>query len=199
MKFPKTYILETSRCRLRFISKEDIPYIFSASRYKGFTDGMLWEPPEKEEELIELYESNVKAWEADRAYCFTIENSNTEEFLGRVSIRKEEENTWNLSFWTHPEHQGLGYMTEAVEEIVEFGFNKLDAFKIVACHAVWNVGSERVLKKTGMTFIRHIPEGYKKKGEWVEENLLGLSFDSWKKKKVEQVSGDNSGGCATSV
>lgn len=145
---------------------------------------MLWEPPEKEEELIEPYENGVKAWQEGTAYSFTIELKHSLEFIGRISIRREdEESVWNLGFWTHPRHQGQGYMSESVARIIEFGFVELEAKQIVACHAIWNVASERVLKKAGMRMIRYIPEGFKKNGEWVEENLLGVSSDSWRQHK----------------
>lgn len=176
MKFPTTKTLESPRCRLRYISKEDIPHIFQATRYQGFNDGMLWEPPLNEDELTGPYESNVKAWAEDLAYCYTIETKEPLEFVGRVAIRKKEEkDLWDLGFWTHPEQQRKGYMSEAVRVVIDFGFRDLQASQIVACHALWNKQSEKVLKKNGMRFIKHIPEGFKKKGKWVEENLLGIS------------------------
>lgn len=147
MRFPTTKILESLRCRLRYISKDDLPHIFKAAQYPGFTDGMLWEPPASEEELIPPYESNLKAWADDLAYCFTIETKETIEFVGRIAIRKQEEkDLWDLGFWTHPERQKKGYMTEAVETVMEFGFRELDASEIVACHALWNKQSEKVLE-----------------------------------------------------
>jgi len=150
---------------------------------------MLWDPPTNEEELEKPLEDGRKAWEEGRAFNFTIELLESTEFIGRIGIRQEaEDKVWNVGFWTHPKHQGEGYMSESVERIIEFGFSQLGALRIVACHALWNVASERVLKKAGMTFIRYIPEGYQKKGKWVEENLLGLSLDSWQKMRVEQYS-----------
>ncbi len=200
MIFPTTKILESPRCRLRYISKEDIPHIFKAAQYPGFTDGMLWGPPASEDELIKPYENNVKAWNDDLAYCFTIEAKETVEFIGRISIRKKEEkDLWDLGFWTHPEQQKKGYMSEAVQAIIGFGFRELQASRIVACHALWNKQSEKVLKKNGMTFIEHIPEGFKKNGKWIEENLLGITFNEWKTNRAEQVSSHNSGGCAPST
>ena len=144
---------------------------------------MHWEPPEKEEELLKPYENNVNAWAEDRAYCFTIENKATKAFIGRVSIRKQEEEcTWDLGFWTHPEQQGNGYMTEVVRGIIDFGFGELKALKVVACHTTWNQASERVLRNNGMSFIRFIPEAFKKNGKWMEENLQGITVEEWKTK-----------------
>ncbi len=187
MKIPTSIQLETDRCRLRFISKQDIPHIFSATRFSGFNDGMLWEPPETEEELLEPFERNVKAWSEGVGYTFTIESKETDGFIGRITTRRQsDENVWDLGFWTHPEHQSLGYMTESTERIIEFCFNELYASKVVACHATWNKSSEKVLKKNGLTFTRNNPEGFKKRGAWVEENELEITRENWNQNKPNQ-------------
>ncbi len=179
MKFPTSFTIETPRCRLRHASLDDIPHIMSATRYPGFNDGMLWDPPGNEAELIPPYEANIKAWADDHTYCFTIEELNTKAFIGRISIRPKEGTTWNFGFWTHPEKQNQGFMTEAVLAMMQFGFRMLGASKITACHAVWNRASEAVLKKSGMEFVEHISEGFQKNGQWVPENLLAITREKW--------------------
>ena len=73
MNLPINTIIETSRCKLRSTKKKDIPFIFSATRYKGFNDGMLWDAPKNEAELIATYEDGVtKAWYERQSYGFTI-------------------------------------------------------------------------------------------------------------------------------
>ena len=69
----------------------------------------------------------------------------------------------------------------AVEAIV---FESLAAECIRARHAVWNAKSERVLKKMGMTFIEHIPQGFQKRGHWVAENVLAITADQWREIKA---------------
>ncbi len=180
IEIPKSYRLKTKRFELRIPNSEDIPSVFSATKHKGFNDGMLWEPPEKEEELVEALHRNHKAWELGEGYAFTIIEKGTTKFLGRISIRKTKElNIWNVGFWTHPEVQNQGVMSESLNVIIKFGFEKLLAQRIVACYAMWNKSSEKVLKKNGMKFIRHIEKGFKKKGEWIAENLLAISKEEW--------------------
>lgn len=180
MNIPKTVTLETDRCRLRFISKNDIPHIFSATRFPNFNDGMLWEPPEKEEELIEPFERHSKAWTEGQGYTFTIELKESSDFIGRITTRKQDyPSVWDIGFWTHPKLQSLGYMTEATAKLIDFSFEVLQASKVVACHATWNKASEKVLKKNGLTFVRTNPEGFKKNGSWVEENELEITREKW--------------------
>jgi ribosomal-protein-alanine N-acetyltransferase len=178
---PKSHTIETARLQLRFPSLDDIPVIFSATRYKGFNDGMLWEPPEKPEDLIAPHEGNIKDWENGEGYHFSILKKSDKALVGRISIRKETEaNTWNIGFWTHPEHQKQGYMSEAAKAIIRLGFEDLGAEKINACHALWNKASERVLKKTGMKFLKYLEKGFIKNGVWMEENVLEIKKEDWK-------------------
>src|SRR5258708_1922969 len=114
MLIPKSYTIETGRLILRSPSLDDIPVTFSATRYEGFNDGMLWDPPNTAEELIQPFQSSIKAWQEGYAFTFSIVNKLDNLFIGRISIRKEPQLfTWSLGFWMHPEHQNKGYMTEA--------------------------------------------------------------------------------------
>jgi len=181
MLLSRDFTIETIRCRLRCVTESDIPHIFSASRYAGFTDGMLWEPPQHVQELYAPHLRTLTAWDDGVAYCFTIETKNDGIFIGRISLRYDPQQiaTWNLGFWTHPVLQRQGFMTEAATAILTFGFNYLHAARIEACHAVWNIASETVLTKIGLRFQRHIPQGYQKRGEWIAENLLALDRTEW--------------------
>ncbi|MDV2996242.1 MAG: hypothetical protein N4J56_005896 [Chroococcidiopsis sp. SAG 2025] len=60
----------TNATNAGFSSLEAIPHIFSATRYEGFNDGILWEQPTKDKELIEPQENSIKAWENGEAYAF---------------------------------------------------------------------------------------------------------------------------------
>ena len=180
MHIHKSIVLESKNLRLRFPALEDLPFIFSATRTSGFNDGMLWDPPKSEEELIIPYHNGIKAWEEGKDFAFTIENNLTSDFLGRISIRKTKlDDRWNIGFWTHPDHQGKGIMTEAVQLILKFGFEQLEAKTIESCHALWNKASEKVLIRNGLKFEFYLEKGFMKKGKWVEEHLLSISRDEW--------------------
>lgn len=185
MNIDRSLILETKNLKIRTPSLEDIPYIFSATRHEGFNDGLRWEAPNAEEELIQPYYNGIKAWKEGKGYEFSIENKETGDFLGRISIRKTGiEDRWNIGFWTHPEHQKKGIMTEALGAIIDFGFWRLKAKIIESCHAIWNIGSEKVLKRNGMKFKKYLEKGFQKNGKWVEEHLLAIEKEEWNKLKL---------------
>jgi len=180
MIIPESFMIETGRLHLRFPSMDEIPVTFSATRYKGFNDGMLWEPPRSVDELIIPLQNNVNAWRQGSAFTFSIIKKADGSFIGRIAIRREPEPAeWNLGFWMHPEHQNKGYMSEAAAGIIRFGFENLSAEKIFADHAVWNKSSAVVLKKCGMVFSKYIENGFMKNGAWVSENRLKICKQAW--------------------
>ena len=65
-----------------------------------------------------------------------------------------EEQVWNVGFWTHPDSQSQGIMTEVLSGILKFGFEDLSAVRIEACHVIWNKASEKVLKKNGFEYFQ---------------------------------------------
>lgn len=181
---PRDFVINTDRLILRVPEKSDIPFVMSATRYAGFNDGMLWEPPTTDEELLIPLANNLKAWDNQTAFNFTIMLKDY-SFIGRISIRKNErDQTWDLGFWTHPAQQNQGYMTEAVTAIIEFGFVTLNTDRIIANYALWNKASERVLQKCGLVFSRYIPQGFIKRGHWVPENEYVINSSFWLKNKM---------------
>ena len=181
-KIPKSFTLETERFVLRIPNSSDIPHIYSATQYEGFNDGMLWEPPKDMEELVAPLKRHIKAWEKESAYCFTIVRRGTDQLVGRISIRPTSKTqVWNVGFWTHPEFQHQGIMTESLASVLGFGFEQLFAIRIEASYALWNKASEKVLKRNGMKFVEYIEQGFQKRGKWVEENLYAIDKEDWMK------------------
>lgn len=183
MKIPFDYKILTTNYTLRAPSEFDFSAIFSVTRYPGFNDGMLWDPPKNLAELRSPLKNNIQAWKDGIGYGFTIDAKNTQSLVGRISIRKtDEEGVWNVGFWTHPKMQRKGIMTEALAAILKFGFENLSAKRIEACHALWNTGSEKVLTNNGFVFVKYLEKGFLKNGKWVEENMLAIKLEDWRRR-----------------
>jgi RimJ/RimL family protein N-acetyltransferase len=58
--------------------------------------------------------------------------------------------TWELGYIFNPRYQGKGFCTEASAAIMDFGFHKLSAHKIVAYTNPKNIASWKVLENIGM-------------------------------------------------
>lgn len=184
MKVPASYVITTDRLTIKQVAKEDLPFVFAATRYEGFNDGMTWEPPEKIEDMYPYLDGALDSWEKGEDYGFSMWLKDASVFIGRISIRPcTWGNGWNVGYFTHPEHQGQGYMNEALVAILDFGFNVLDASFIEACYATWNTASGRVLERAGFKLSSFVRQGFQKKGEWVAEYRVVVTADGFLQSK----------------
>lgn len=145
--------LTTDRCRLRKLSRDDAPHVWSAAHAPGFTDGMSWEPPKNEEEMHLYTDEMLRAWEEGTKFVWTVEEKETGAFIGRMETKRATElpgNVWTLGYWIHPSQQGKGYATECARAVVRFAFEDMYADAIVTSHLDWNDKSGNVLRKLGM-------------------------------------------------
>ena len=178
------FTIETARCRLRCPAPADLPAVFTATRHAGFNDGMQWEPPIAIEELDQPLRETLLDWAAGKTFCFTIANPASDCLIGRIGLRQTNRvQVWNLGFWTHPDYQGQGYMTEATTAMIEFGFEQLGATRIEASYALWNQASQRTLTRVGMRLVRYIPHAFQKRGRWIEANKMEITQREWASSK----------------
>jgi ribosomal-protein-alanine N-acetyltransferase len=154
--------------------------IFSATRFPGFNDGMVWDAPATPDELRAPLERNLALWESGESYTFSIDDRRTTAFMGRISIRTVEQlNEWDIGYWLHPDSQGRGYMREAAAAVLRFGFIELDAQAIHSRYAVWNEKSGAVLFAIGMKLSGYLPRGLFKGGNWVPEYKVSITRQEW--------------------
>ena len=88
---PLTAVLTTKRTRLRVPSEADIPHIWSATRFPGFNDGLLWDAPTSLKELDIVFRGGLERWIAGDAYGWTIETLGDDSFVGRVAVSRTDQ------------------------------------------------------------------------------------------------------------
>ena len=110
------------------------------------------------------------------SYIFCIELSETSQFIGLIALNLGKLNYKIAEAWykIHPAYWGKGYATEALTELLKFGFSSLGLHRIEAGCAVENIASIKVLEKAGM-----IREGSKRKilpirGTWTDNYFYAM-------------------------
>jgi len=92
-----------------------------------------------------------------RSFTFTICLQTYQECIGIIGINlgKPKYNNAEIWFKFDPAYWNKGYATEAVNAILEFGFNTLQLHRIEAGCATGNIGSIKVLEKVRMIREAH--------------------------------------------
>lgn len=100
-----------------------------------------------------------------------------DEVIGAVELWRHGEPE-NRGFWLGRAHWGKGYMTEAVEPVMDYAFDELGFDKLVFANAVGNARSGRVKEKTGARLIGRHPARYVDPA-LTEHEIYELTKDEW--------------------
>ncbi len=83
------------------------------------------------------------------------EDKITQKFMGWFVLKiLNETSECEIGYRLLPEYWGLGYATEGAKAWIRYGFDQLKVTKIVAVTLPGNLGSQRVLEKSGLSFTR---------------------------------------------
>jgi ribosomal-protein-alanine N-acetyltransferase len=93
-----------------------------------------------------------------------------ERLLGMIGFfRPQKENARaEIGYMLGPEHQGKGYMIEAMAAAERYGFETMQLHSIEAVIDPANAPSERVLQRCGYVKEAHFRENYFYNGEWLD-------------------------------
>lgn len=105
-------------------------------------------------ELLELI--NEEKLEDRMRYFYCIELKNTHECIGEIGFTIAYENNEKIAdigYFTFPEYWRNGYVTEAMNAIIKFAFNKCNILRMSATCYIENIGSEKIMQKSKMKII----------------------------------------------
>ena len=177
-------MLQTKRLNIReleWIDIDNIHQLHSLPETDEFNTLGIPETIEVTEKILSEW-LNAQNQLPRNAYIFGIDLKNENEFIGLIAINLGKINYKTAEVWfkIHKDFWRKGYTTEALSEILDFGFNQLQLHRIEAGCAVENVASSKVLEKVGM-----IREGMKRKklpirGEWKDNYFYAILEEDFK-------------------
>jgi ribosomal-protein-alanine N-acetyltransferase len=107
-------------------------------------------------------------------------NSKIIGIIGHYRIQPENHRA-EIGYMSLPEYNGKGYITEAIKEVVAYGFEQLKLHSIEAVIDPDNIASERVLQKNGFVKEAHIRENELWDGKFWDTVIYSLLKNDFKK------------------
>ncbi|MDN3677140.1 GNAT family N-acetyltransferase [Flavobacterium paronense] len=107
-------------------------------------------------------------------------NSKIIGIIGHYRISTENHRA-EIGYMSFPEHNGKGYMSEAIKAVIAYGFEQMDLHSIEAIIDPDNIASERVLQKNGFVKEAHILENELWEGKYWDTVIYSLLRRNWKK------------------
>jgi len=145
-------ILQTERLVLRPPRAQDadrLTRLLQDRRIVDMTAVIPW--PYRREDAVGWLADTVENGREGDPLTFAITRRGADELLGVIGIHPAEHRLWAaFGYWLGVEYWGRGYMTEALCEILRYGFEELGFRRMEAFHFAHNPASGRVMQKAGL-------------------------------------------------
>ncbi|MHB0999776.1 MAG: GNAT family N-acetyltransferase [Armatimonadota bacterium] len=154
---------ESERLLIRVPRPGDGPALNAAVR-ESFDDLSPWMPWADHIPEVDESESNVCAayekYKSKTDFRLFLFRKDTGELVGGSGLHNVDWSVpkFDIGYWVRSSCAGQGYITEAVNAITEFAFQKLGAHRVGICMDTRNTRSRMVAERAGFEFegtVRH--------------------------------------------
>ncbi len=173
--------LETKRLVLRRMTMRDAQDVFEYSRDAEVARHVLWTAQREIGEARDYIRYMLKRYRADEPSSWGIEEKATGRLIGTIGyMHYDPDNNscevgYSLAHWAW----NRGYMTEALQKVIDYSFDAMDVNRIEAQHELDNPASGRVMEKCGMKREGVLRERLYNKGKYVDVALYAVLKREW--------------------
>jgi ribosomal-protein-alanine N-acetyltransferase len=161
-------VLLTQRLILSQLNESDLLFITEYLQDKVFSELTSNIPYPYTEEDAEIWlKMSREAFSNKTGYTFAIRDKE-HRIMGAVGLHDRGDDKAELGYWLAVPFWNKGYVTEAAEAIVRFGFETLKFNKIYATHFLNNPASGRIMQKIGMEKEALLKQHIKKNEEYLD-------------------------------
>lgn len=179
--FIKLPMLETERLHLRKLLYSDQADIFAYAKNPEVAKHLLWDTHQNEFDTIQFLNLVYEAYNHNNPAPWGIELKGNKKIIGTAGFVSwdRDKNEMEVGYALAQNYWGQGIVTEAVEEIIKFGFEKLKLTAITSrCNPI-NIGSFRVLEKSGFTFNGIIKDQLLVKGKLEDMRMYSFTSENY--------------------
>ena len=179
--------LETERLILRPLVFTDASLIQKFASNRQIADTMISIPHPYPDGEAERYISKQMAeLKQGISVTFAIEPKSTQKLQGIMEIRDidREHSVAELSYWLAVEAWRKGYMSEALQVILRFGFITLSLNRLYAYHMTRNPSSDKLLRKNGFQQEGLLRQRVRKWGVFEDVVLQAIIREDWQNQAI---------------
>ncbi len=144
-------MLETDRLRLRELTQADVAAIFHCLSNEEVTRYYGQEPFIEKQQAEQLIQHFDKNYEEKRGIRWGIELKETGEVMGTIGYHlwSDPHKRAEIGYEIHPDYWRKGYTKEAIQQVINYGFEHMNLQRIGAVVYLENEASNQLLLKLG--------------------------------------------------
>jgi len=168
--------LETERLLLRRLVNEDVNEIFAL---RSNTEVMKYIPrplvltTEDALKHIEMIDEKIDSNEGINWAITLKDHPKLIGIIGHYRLKPEHYRA-EIGYMILPEYQGQGIITEAINEVLKYGFDVMQLHSIEAVIDPENFASEKVLQKNGFVKEAHLKENEYYDGKFLDTVIYSI-------------------------
>lgn len=172
MNFP---ILETERLVLRQLKMKDAQAMYNYASNDDVTKHVLWNTHTSLEQTKQFLQYMIDKYEQEN-YAWAVTLKDSDEFIGTIDyvMFNKEERIGEIGYALSHLYWGKGYMSEAAQALIHYGFAELNLERIQARCFAENIGSERVMQKIGMVYEGTMRKAKFSKGAYYDLKMYSI-------------------------
>ena len=177
-------ILETDRLILRKLTMRDAQDIYSYSRDPVVAKHVLWDAHTSIYDTRGYLRFMLRKYRMGEPASWGIEWKATRQVIGTVGFMwiNYENSSAEVGYSLSRKFWNQGIMTEALAEIIRYGFTSLNLNRIEAQHETDNPASGAVMRKCGMVKEGTLRQRLLNKGKFVDVDLYSILRKEYKLK-----------------
>lgn len=173
--------IETDRLILRRLTRKDVHNMFEYTSDPEISTHTTWFAHQSIEDTMRYIEHNLRLQDQHQVHEWGIVDKKGKKVIGTCgyTMWKPNHRTAEIAYAIARPYWGQGLMTEAVQAVLQFGFDKMELNRVEARCMVDNLGSERVMQKIGMSFEGILREQLYAKEKFHDLKLYAILKREW--------------------
>ncbi len=180
-------IIENKRFILRKFTKNDINDLYEYASDSEVTKFLSWDTYKNIDIAVDYIENVLLRYSKNEIAPWGIEWKENSKMIGSIDFVQYDKKNFSaeIGYVLNRKYWNKGIMTEALKEIIKFGFDEMNLMRIETRLNAMNIASERVMQKNGLTY-----EGTLRKKEFLKNKFIDIKFYSilrdeyYKKSKI---------------
>lgn len=178
--------LHTPRLRLRMIRMKDAENMYSYSRDPEVARYVLWYAHTSIADTKGYIRYMIAQYKQNKPASWAIARREDDRIIGTIGFGwiDDENGSAEVGYSLARREWNRGYMTEALREVLRYGFEELHLHRIEAQHELENSASGIVMEKCGMQKEGLLRERLYNKGQYVDVYLYSILLGEWREIKL---------------
>ena len=168
--------LETDRLILRKLTMHDAEDIYAYSKDPEVARHVLWDAHRSIGESRAYLRYMIRRYRMTEPASWGIELKATGRIVGTIGFMwvQQENRSAEVGYSLSRAYWNRGIMTEALQAVLQFGFDTLNLNRIEAQHESDNPASGRVMEKAGMIHEGRLRQRVYNKGRYADVELYAI-------------------------